>query len=93
MCQGALLRYSFIPNLLLFSNPNHKRKRKNLMLSVSKDNGKTWASEISICSKKSAYNDLVALPNGDLLCLFETGKILPYSGIYTAIIAQKLLSK
>ncbi len=93
MCQGALLRYSFTPNLLLFSNPRHKRKRKNLMLSVSKDNGERWTSEISICSKKSAYNDLVALPNGDILCLYETGKILPYSGIYTAIIAQKLLLK
>ena len=93
MCQGALLRYSFTPNLLLFSNPRHKRKRKNLMLSLSKDNGKTWTSEISICSKKSAYSDLLVLQNGDVLCMYETGKILPYGGIYTAVIAHELLSK
>ena len=34
---------------------------------------------------------MVVLNNGDILCLFETGKLLPYAGISTTIIKQILL--
>ena len=93
VCQGSLLRYSFSPDILLFSNPKHKKKRKNLTLSVSKDSGKTWAKQITIYAKKSAYNDIVALNNGNILCLFETGKLLPYAGISTTIIKQAAITE
>ncbi|HUM51562.1 MAG TPA: sialidase family protein [Chitinophagales bacterium] len=89
VCQGALLRYSFQPNVLLFSNPKHKKRRKNLTLSISTDNGKSWKKNITICKKPSAYSDLVKLANGDILCIFEAGKGLPYGGIFSAIIKQK----
>jgi sialidase-1 len=88
ICQGALLRYSLSPEVLLFSNPKHKKKRKNLTLSISNDEGKTWTQPITIFAKKAAYSDLVVLGNGDVLCLFETGKILPYGGIQTTIIQR-----
>lgn len=93
ICQGSLLRYSFAPDLLLFTNPKHKRKRKNLTLSISKDSGKTWTKQITIYAKKSAYNDIVVLNNGDILCLFETGKLLPYSGIKSIIIKQTAIAE
>ena len=93
ICQGSLLRYSFSPDILLFSNPKHKRKRKNLTLSMSKDSGKTWTKQITIYAKKSAYNDIVVLNNGDILCLFETGRILPYSGIKSIIMKHSEVSK
>jgi len=93
VCQGSLLRYSFLPDILLFTNPKHKKKRKNLTLSISKDNGKTWTKQVTIYAKKSAYNDIVVLNNGDILCLFETGKILPYAGIYTTIIKQAVIAE
>ena len=91
VCQGSLLRYSLSPDLLLFSNPKHNTKRKNLTLSVSKDSGNTWQKQITINAKKSAYNDLVVLPTGDVLCLFETGKILPYARIAATIIKQSAI--
>lgn len=81
VCQGALLRYSSKPNILLFANPAHTKKRKNLILRVSYDNGLTWPKQITIKKQLSAYNDLVALPDGDVICLFETGKLLPYGGV------------
>ncbi|MCS6933635.1 MAG: glycoside hydrolase [Chitinophagales bacterium] len=93
VCQGALLRYSFSPDVLLFTNPRHSSKRKNLTLSVSNDGGKTWTRHITVCAKKSAYSDMVVLSNGDILCLFETGKILPYAGIVSAIIQSSVISK
>ncbi len=93
ICQGALLRYSFSPDILLFSNPSHKKKRKNLTLSISYDQGKTWTKHINICHNKSAYSDMAVLNNGDVLCLFETGKVLPYSGIAVKIISREMINK
>ena len=91
VCQGALLRYSFQPDVLLFSNPQHTKQRKNLTLRVSYDGAKTWSKQLSIFKHKSAYNDIVQLANGDVLCLFETGVILPYSGIAVKRIAADLI--
>ena len=81
VCQGSLLRYSFTPDILLFTNNKHKHFRRNLTLSVSYNGGKIWAKQISIFAKKTAYSDMVVLSNGDVLCIFETGRILPYGGI------------
>jgi sialidase-1 len=78
VCQGALLRYE---DVILFSNPSHKSQRKNLTIHVSKDDGKSWQKIFTVHKGKSAYSDLVSLDNGTILCLYETGKILPYSGI------------
>ncbi len=87
-CQGSLLRYSFMPDILLFSNPKHKKKRKNLSISISNDGGKTWTKQIGVFAKKSAYSDMIVLDNGNILCLFESGKILPYGGISVITIKQ-----
>ena len=92
VCQGALLNYSFVPNCLLFSNPNHISLRKNLRLSISYDNGNSWTNHVLIHSKKSAYSDLCELKDGDVFCLFEQGKILPYGGISYAIILKSSIT-
>ena len=92
ICQGALLQYD--TETLLFSNPKNKKSRKNLTLSISKDGGKTWLKTILIHRKKSAYNDIVKLENGDLLCIYETGWFLPYARIVTKRIKkEELFSK
>ncbi len=93
VCQGSLLRYSYSPSLLLFANPKHETKRQNLTLSISKDDGKTWTRQITIHAKKAAYNDLTLLHNGNILCVFETGKILPYSGICATTIQQSAITE
>ncbi len=92
VCQGSLLRYADTSNLLLFSNPAHPKKRKNLMLRVSNDSGNSWQKVIEIHKGKSAYNDMVVLNNGNIFCLFETGKILPYSGIAMKVIIREAIT-
>ncbi len=92
VCQGALLWYSFKPNVLLFANPAHTKKRKNLTLRISYDNGTTWPKQMVINKPLSAYNDLVALPNGDIVCLFETGKLLPYGGVAIKVIEASIIT-
>ena len=77
-----------MPDILLFSNPKHKKKRKNLSISISNDGGKTWTKQIGVFAKKSAYSDMIVLDNGNILCLFESGKILPYGGISVITIKQ-----
>lgn len=92
ICQGSLLRHS--SNLLLFSNPNHEKSRKNLSIAISENDGKSWARKVRIFGKKSAYSDLVELDNGDLLCIYETGWFLPYARIVAKRIKkEELFSK
>jgi sialidase-1 len=71
----------------------HPTKRKNLTLFISPNNGQSWPQQIILYAKQAAYNDLAVLPNGDLLCVFETGKIWPYSGIVTIIMSKSLILK
>ncbi|MFN8322984.1 MAG: sialidase family protein [Chitinophagales bacterium] len=92
VCQGSLLRYSQMPDILLFSNPRHTKQRKNLTLAVSIDGGKTWSRLLSLWRRRSAYSDLVVLADGDVLCLYETGKVLPYSGIALTFVKRESIS-
>jgi sialidase-1 len=88
ICEGTLLSYE---DVILFANPSHKSKRKNLTLRSSSDEGKTWIKYVIVHKGKSAYNDIVKLNNGDILCLYETGKVLPYSGIVLKIIPSEMI--
>jgi len=81
ICQGALLQYQALSDTILFTNPSNKKKRKNLTLHISFDNGNTWSKKMTLYASKSAYNDMVIGANNNLICLFETGMVLPYSGI------------
>ena len=48
---------------------------------MSYDDGISWTQQVVIHKGKSAYNDLAVLKNGNVICIYETGKLLPYSGI------------
>lgn len=83
ICQGSLFRFG---DAILFANPMHKSQRKNLTIHTSSNEGKLWIKHQTIHKGKSAYSDLINLNNGDILCLYETGKFLPYSGIVYKVI-------
>lgn len=93
VCQGALLRYATTPNTLLFSNPAHKKQRKNLTLSISYNDGATWPKQIVIHKGKSAYSDMAVLPTGNVICVYETGKLWPYSGIAIAFVHGSVIKQ
>lgn len=77
VCMAGFVRYSkregdHGKNLLLFSNPDSgSRKRENLTLRASEDEGKTWPISRVLDSGPSAYSDLAVLPDGTILCLYE----------------------
>jgi len=63
--------------LLLFSNPNitstENRDRANVTIKASEDGGVTWPVSKLLQSGPSAYSDLAVLPDGTVLCLYESG--------------------
>src|SRR5690606_33929451 len=71
-CNAAIIRYDNNgKNNLLFVNAASKHDRKNLMLRVSYDEGKSWSAGQTIFFGSAAYSDIVVLKNGDLGILFE----------------------
>ena len=67
-CNASLVNYD---ELLLFTNAFDSKYRKNLSLSVSKDQGKTWAENQTIYAGESAYSSITKLKNGDIGVFFE----------------------
>ncbi len=57
---------------LLFASPKGK-KRKNLHVWVSDDEGKTWPISKQIDAGDAAYCNLIALPGGQVGLLYEKG--------------------
>jgi len=64
-------------SMLLLSNPHttdraHK-DRKNLTIKASYDDGRTWPVSKMLQPGPSAYSDLAVLPDGTVLCFYESG--------------------
>jgi sialidase-1 len=87
VCQGSLIRFSWPvggqPSRLLFSNPASK-KREKLTVRLSSDEGATWSASRQLVAGPAAYSSLVALPGGDVGCLYEAGEKSPYEKIVLA---------
>lgn len=64
--------------LLLFSNPHTTdrahRDRRNLTVQLSRDHGRTWPVSRLLQPGPSAYSDLAVLPDGTILCFYESGR-------------------
>ena len=62
---------------LLFSNPDttkHDHKdRVNVTVKLSEDGGRTWPVSKLLQPGPSAYSDLAVLPDGTILCFYESG--------------------
>jgi sialidase-1 len=54
--------------------PGARRDRQNLAVKLSHDDGRTWAATRSIEPGPCAYSDLAVLPDGTLLCFYESGR-------------------
>lgn len=71
-------------NLILLSSPTNKKKRTNLRISTSLDNGKSWRLG-PLVDDKASYSDLVQAQNGKVGILYEhTGRVFQFKikGIY-----------
>ena len=86
VCNASIINYD--DTSLLFSNPEHKEKRKNLTVRMSRDSGKTWERICTVTEGPTAYSDLVVFPDGDAGVLFESGKTMSYENISFARISS-----
>lgn len=70
VCQASLIRFK---GGLLFSNPASK-KRANMTVRASFDDGATWPIAKVLDPGPSGYSCLAELPDATLACLFERGE-------------------
>jgi sialidase-1 len=75
-CNASIIRYASIKdgankNLLLFCNANTKKRRENLTVRISYDEGQSWTEGKTIYPGSAAYSTLTVLENGDIGLLFE----------------------
>ncbi|QDT09447.1 Sialidase precursor [Planctomycetes bacterium K23_9] len=77
VCQASLIRYSFADaqakgskSRLLFASPKGK-KRRDIHVWLSYDEGKTWPISKQIDSDDSAYSNLIELPDNRIGLLYE----------------------
>lgn len=83
VCMGSLLRVSFSPDLLAFTNPVNESKRENGGLRFSRDGGKTWSEPKIIESGSFAYSCLTLAGARRIGILYETVHWQEQSEIYT----------
>jgi sialidase-1 len=72
-----------LPKMLIFSNPDsltradgknlRSKDRRNLTVRISYDQGVSWTVKRAIEPGPSGYSDLAVLPNGEILCFYESG--------------------
>ncbi len=68
-CQASVLR---VGNEIYYSGPHDPKRRANGMLFVSRDDGATWKEARTLVPTGFAYSCLVALPDNELGCLYES---------------------
>ncbi|MFD2873122.1 exo-alpha-sialidase [Mucilaginibacter ximonensis] len=95
ICQGSLLNLSPSKNknILLFSNPADVKKRANLTLRASLDDGKSWPYKQVLFAGPSAYSDIAIYKKKQVACLYEAGNAKAYDGIAFQVVGLKGLLK
>jgi sialidase-1 len=75
VCQASLIRFG--KNTLLFSNPA-STQRENMVVRLSRDDGKSWAVSKTVHAGPAAYSNLAELRGGMVGLLYEKGTASPY---------------
>jgi Neuraminidase (sialidase) len=81
ICMGSIIRLTEQPahrrNRILFANPHNPddRRRKNVTVKLSYDEGKTWPVARSVEPGISGYCDLAVGPDGSVFCFYERASV------------------
>lgn len=73
MCDIGLTGYSLRSGILLVSQPAAPKKRMDLTIRLSKDDGKTWLVNKLLEEGGATYSDLAILPDKSIICLYGHG--------------------
>jgi sialidase-1 len=79
---GSLVRFDGLPSVasfagqptdswLLATNNHDTALRRNTVLSLSVDNGRSWPAKLVLCRGSSAYSTAARLPDGNIGVLYE----------------------
>ncbi|KKK96207.1 hypothetical protein LCGC14_2665060, partial [marine sediment metagenome] len=82
-CMGSCIRIKDKKgkNILIFSNAADPKKRQNMTVTLSYDNGKSWPVKRTVYEGPSAYSCLTVLQNGEIGLFYENGIDSPYEKI------------
>src|SRR5690606_37601763 len=75
VCDIGLIRYSFDPNILLVSQPEDAKKRSDLVVRISRDEGRSWTIQKLLQEGGATYSDLAILPDNTIICLYGNGGV------------------
>ena len=90
-CNGSLIRYSHgEKNLLLLTNINNKKERKEIVLRYSIDEGKSWSNPKIIYIGEAAYSSMTVMENGNLGLFFEMDNYT--KNVFTSISIKDVLT-
>lgn len=73
VCDIGLTRYSLEPNIILVSQPASPKKRRDLTIRLSRNEGATWPVSKLLQQGSATYSDLAVLPDGTIVCLYGHG--------------------
>ena len=94
ICNASIIDYSPAgrrTGIILFSNPEHPTKRRNMTLRMSSDNGGNWERVCTITEGPTAYSDICVLSDGDVSVLYEDGLEMSYEDIRFARVPASML--
>jgi len=74
ICQGSVLRYGDGGGLL-FSNPADEKARAHMTVRASTDDGASWDRSLLVYPGPAGYSQLGLLSDGDVVLLYEQGRI------------------
>lgn len=80
-CQSTILKYSDLGDgktRLIFVNPSHENARKDGVVRLSEDGGKTWPYQKPINQGSFIYSCLTELENGEIGLSYESGNDTGY---------------
>ena len=90
-CNGSLIRYSHDKkNLLLLTNINNKKERKEIVLRYSIDEGRSWSNPKIIYNGEAAYSSMTVMENGNLALFFEMDNYT--KNVFTSISIKDVLT-
>jgi sialidase-1 len=72
VCQASVL--ALPSGRVVFANPADDKRRVNLTVRLSQDDGAIWSIARMLHAGPSGYSDLAPTKNGAILCLFESGE-------------------
>ena len=84
ICQASIRRLSWPqagqPGVILFANAASQR-RERMTVRASFDEGHTWPVARLLTAQPAAYSCLVAMPDGSIGLLYESGPKHPYQAM------------